>query len=58
MEEIINLIVNNGMGVGLMVYFIYKDYKFNEQILSVLNKMETLLGKLETWHSAEDKNNG
>lgn len=54
MENIVQLIVNNGMGVVLLAYFIYKDYKFNENILSVLDKINVILARLETWHSAED----
>lgn len=53
MNEIAQLITTNGMGVVLLAYFIYKDYKFNQQILTVLDKMNTILAKLETWHSAE-----
>ena len=55
MEEIVQLIVNNGMGVVLMAYFIYKDYKFNQNTIAVLEKMNTILTRLETWHTAEDK---
>lgn len=54
MENIVQLIVNNGMGVVLLAYFIYKDYKFNENILSVLDKINVILARLETWHSAEE----
>lgn len=57
MNEIIQAIATNGMGVVLLAYFIYKDYKFNTNILSVLDKMNTILAKLETWHNAEAGNN-
>lgn len=53
MNEIVQLIINNGMGVVLLAYFIYKDYKFNGNILSVLEKMNVIIGKLETWHSKD-----
>ena len=52
MDEIVQLITTNGMGVVLLAYFIFKDYKFNQNILNVLEKMSVILGKLETWHSA------
>lgn len=33
MQEIVNLIVNNGVSVIIVAYFIYKDYKTsNEQL--------------------------
>lgn len=54
MEQIVQLITTNGMGVVLLAYFIYKDYKFNQNILSVLDKMNVILAKLETWHTAEE----
>ena len=54
MEQIVQLITTNGMGVVLLAYFIYKDYKFNQNILTVLDKMNVILAKLETWHTAEE----
>lgn len=57
MNEIVQLITTNGMGVVLLAYFIYKDYKFNSNILNVLDKMNVILAKLETWHTAEAGNN-
>lgn len=56
MEQIINAISTNGMGVVLLAYFIFKDYKFNQNILNVLDKMNVILAKLETWHNAEESN--
>ena len=53
MEEIVSMITTNGMGVVLLAYFIFKDWKFNTNILSVLDKMNNILAKLETWHEAE-----
>ncbi len=53
MEEIANVISNYGFSVVLLAWMIYKDYKFNENILAVLDKMQVVLAKLETWHNAE-----
>ena len=53
MNEIAQMITNYGFSAILLAWMIYKDYKFNENILGVLSKMETILSKLETWHSAE-----
>lgn len=53
MEEIAQLITNYGFSAILLAWMIFKDYKFNDNILAILNKMETLLTKLETWHSSE-----
>lgn len=54
-EEMVNLAVNNGMSVIIIAYFLYKDYKFNEQILNVLGEVKEVLSALQTWHQAEGK---
>lgn len=55
-NEIVESISNNGFSVILLAWMIYKDYKFNENILAVLDKINVVLAKLETWHSAESVN--
>lgn len=55
MEEMVNLIVSNGMSVVIIAYFLYKDYKFNESILNVLGEVKEVLASLKTWHEAESK---
>lgn len=54
-QELCNLILNNGMSVILVAYFIFKDYKFNEQTLNVLGEIKEVLASLNTWHSAESQ---
>lgn len=54
MEEIAQVISNYGFSVVLLAWMIYKDYKFNENILAVLDKIQIVLAKLETWHNAGD----
>ena len=56
MEQIVNLIISNGMGVVLVGYFIYKDYKFNDQITNVLGEIKEVLVALQTWHAKETDN--
>lgn len=56
MEAIAQIVSNYGFSVVLLAWMIYKDYKFNENILAVLDKINTVLAKLETWHNAEEKN--
>lgn len=55
MEEIASVISNYGFSVVLLAWMIYKDYKYNENILAVLDKISVVLAKLETWHNAEEK---
>lgn len=54
MEEIAQVVSNYGFSVVLLAWMIYKDYKFNENILAVLDKINVVLAKLETWHNAEE----
>lgn len=54
MEAIAQAITNYGFSVVLLAWMIYKDYKFNENILAVLDKINVVLAKLETWHNAAD----
>lgn len=56
MEAIAQAITNYGFSVVLLAWMIYKDYKFNENILAVLDKINVVLAKLETWHNAEEVN--
>ena len=48
MEELIQLIMNNGMGAVLLAYFIYKDNKFNSHITSVLTEIKEVLVELRS----------
>lgn len=43
MDEIVNLMVNNGTAIALLVYFIYKDNKFTENITKALTSIEESL---------------
>ena len=53
MQEIVQLIVNNGMGVVLLAYFIYKDTKWNASITSVLGEIKEVLVELRAHHYKE-----
>lgn len=53
MEEFVQLIVNNGMGVVLLGYFIYKDSKWNSSITNVLGEIKEVLVELRTYHSKD-----
>lgn len=52
---ITELIQNTGFAIVLMAYFLVKDWKFNQQILDTLGAINTVLTRLETWHSKEEK---
>ena len=55
MEDIVNLIMNNGLAAVLVAYFIFKDYKFNQSILDVLGEVKNVLVELRTWHTIEEE---
>lgn len=48
MEEIVNLIVSNSMSVVIIAYFLYKDYKFNQTIINVMDEVKEVLTSLKT----------
>lgn len=54
-EEMIKLVMDNGMSVVLVGYFLYKDYKFNQNIIDVLGEIKLVLTELRTWHAKEDE---
>lgn len=47
MDKIIDMIVNNGTAVALLVYFIYKDNKFTENLTKALTSINESLELLK-----------
>ena len=43
MDEVINAIVNNGVAIGMLMYFIYKDSKWTETINKSLTSISDSL---------------
>lgn len=39
-EQLVNLIVNNGIGVVCIVYFIIRDYKFMDTLNDTLSSLK------------------
>ena len=56
MENIINLIVNNGIAVVVCGYFMYSNFKFNEKLVSTLSAIETRLEEMEKRGGANNDN--
>lgn len=46
MENVVNLIMNNGMAVVIVAYFLFKDYKFNNQIVLLMGEIKEVLVSL------------
>ena len=43
MKELINMIVTNGVAVVIVAYFLYKDYKFNGQLVALMQEIREVL---------------
>ena len=41
--DIVNLFVNNGVAIAVIVYFMYRDYKFNQNMVELLTAIKLLL---------------
>ena len=39
MEELVNLLVNNGVAVVVIAYFMFRDYKFIQNLNTNIQKM-------------------
>ena len=48
MSDIINLIINSGASVVIIAYFIYKDNKFNDNLVKTLTEIVTTLKDMQT----------
>lgn len=46
-EEWVNIIVNNGIAVGVVIYFCYMNFKYNQTILESLSVIKTMLDELK-----------
>lgn len=39
MDEIVNLFVNNGVAVAVVIYFLMRDWKFNDELHKTLTTL-------------------
>lgn len=47
MEKIIDILVNNGVAVATLAYFIFRDYKFMGTLNTTLNNVQLSLKSLD-----------
>lgn len=47
MNDIVNLIINSSTSVVIIAYFIFRDYKWNNQLIETLTKIETVLDDIK-----------
>jgi hypothetical protein len=57
MNDIVNLIINSSTSVVIIAYFIFRDYKWNNQLISTLTKIEDTLEDIKGYNY-EDKRKG
>jgi hypothetical protein len=43
MSDIVNVIINNGVAVGVVIFFLYKDAKWNNELLKTLVTIQVTL---------------
>ncbi len=54
MEELVNLFVNNGVAVAVIVYFMYRDFRFQATLQQTLT---TLVDTVDALREAIEKRN-
>lgn len=47
MEEIINAIINNGVAIGVLIYFIYRDSTFMTTLTKSLQELTDTIKSLQ-----------
>ena len=43
MQDFINFIVTNGIAVVIVAYFLFKDYRFNGQLIELMQEIREVL---------------
>lgn len=47
LENIVQLFINNGTAIGVLIYFIFRDYKFNTQLSTTLAVLLTTVNSIK-----------
>ena len=47
MTELVNMIVNNGIAVVVVAYFLYTNFKFNDKLTSTLTEITLTLKDIQ-----------
>lgn len=43
LDNVVNLIVSNGMSVVVIAYLLIRDWKYNDTLISLMTELQTLL---------------
>lgn len=55
MNDIVNLIINSSTSVVIIAYFIFRDYKWNNQLIETLTQIRSILDDLKKDRDREEK---
>ena len=47
LQEVVNLFVNNGVAIAVIVYFAFRDWKFMSQLTETLTTIKILIEDFE-----------
>lgn len=53
MNDIIDLVISNGIGVACIVYFMFRDYKFMDTMQKTLNSLNESVSLIEKYFIEE-----
>ena len=48
MQDIINAIINNGAAVGLLIYFVFRDYKYINNLSAAVTTLQITVNELRS----------
>lgn len=54
-EDIVNMIVNNGVGVACIVYFMFRDYHFMQKLSDAISSLNSTLGELKSEREFQER---
>lgn len=57
MQDIIDLVISNGIGVACIVYFMFRDYKFMDSMNRTLQALNESVQLIEDYFIKEGKLN-
>lgn len=46
MQDFVNMVVNNGVAIAVVIYFFYKDSTLTKENTEILNQIKSLLDTL------------
>lgn len=47
LSNLVDIVVNNSVALVVIAYFIFKDYKFNEKLITLCDRVNTLIEFIE-----------